>query len=374
MIDTQQDLMLPQKIVSVVRRVLLAWFRVNQRQLPWRQEYLPYHVWISEIMGQQTQMDRVVVYFSRWIEQFPDIATVAAASEQSILKAWEGLGYYSRARNIQKTAVLLTEQYGDQIPADYRQLLALPGIGPYTAAAILSIAFNQDVPVLDANVERLFVRLLDIDQPVKAAATQSVLRTTAAGLLPSGKARLFNQALMEFGALICTPRNPACCQCPLAGCCQSRQQDTVHNRPIRTKNNKTIDIVMACAIIFHQGRYYIQQRKADDVWGSLWEFPGGRLKQGENPEQAALREVEEETELNVKNLTPYAVVVHHYTKYRVTLHSFNCVLADMNSSPVLHAASQYQWVKVNKLPDFPFPAGHRQLVAKLCANCSMNKS
>ena len=349
----------------VIQQKLLAWFSANQRDFPWRLTYDSYQVWISEIMGQQTQMDRVVVYFKRWIRQFPDVAAVAGATEQEILKAWEGLGYYSRAKNIQRTARVLVNDYGGRIPADLNDLLGLPGIGPYTAAAILSIAYNKPSPLLDANVERLFSRLLDLDHPVKKAPAPAGLRMLAGDLLPEGRARLFNQALMEFGALVCRPKRPKCTNCPLRSHCLALQHDTVDLRPVVAAKGKKIEIEMACGIIIRQGKVFIQQRMGDDVWGGLWEFPGGRLRAGELPEQAARREIMEETEFSVSGVRFFATVVHHYTKYRVTLHGFICRLHGKNSTPVLHAASRYRWVSVADLSEFPFPAGHRQLVVRL---------
>lgn len=344
---------------------LLAWFAVHQRPLPWRRTYSPYHVWISEIMGQQTQMERVAVYFQRWIDQFPDLAAIAAAPEQEILKAWEGLGYYSRARNIQRTAQQLLAIGQAEIPAQYHQLLALPGIGPYTAAAISSIAFNLPHPLLDANVERLFARLADIDSPLKQGASQKRLAAMAETLLHRDDPRSFNQALMELGALVCTPKKPDCGHCPVRPHCRALRLDTVDLRPLPAVRQQRIDIVMACGIIRRGPLFFIQQRLADDLWGGLWEFPGGRLEEGETPIQAAAREVEEETGWQVRELTPFTTVVHHYTRYRVTLHGFFCRLPDPPTAPVLTAASQYAWVDRAALTGYPYPAGHRQLVVAL---------
>ena len=351
--------------IDDLRRRLLDWFAIHQRPLPWRTTYAPYHVWIAEIMGQQTQMDRVAQYYSRWLERFPDVAAVAAAPELAILKAWEGLGYYSRARNLHSAAKqLVAEGLGD-VPADYDHLRALPGIGPYTAAAILSIAFNQPHALLDANVERLFARLADIGRPIKQAPTRKKLAAMADALLDRQQPRLFNQALMELGALVCTPKKPTCGACPLRDHCRALRADTVEFRPLPTDKQKKIDIVMACGIIRRDGCYFIQQRRADDIWGGLWEFPGGRLEDGETPEQAALREIREETGWEVDNLSPLTTVIHHYTRYRVTLHGFLCTLPANAAEPILTAASQSAWVTFDQLERYPFPAGHRQLVTAL---------
>ncbi|MCI5137725.1 MAG: A/G-specific adenine glycosylase [Candidatus Electrothrix sp. AR1] len=286
--------------------------------------------------------------------------------EQEVIKAWEGLGYYSRVRNIRKAADILVQEYGAELPDNEQQLLALPGIGPYTAAAILSIAFNRPVPLLDANVERILCRLDNIDQPVMQAATRKLLLQRCSALLPQDDARNFNQALMEFGALVCTPKKPTCTACPLLQYCRSYALDIVDLRPIPGKKEKRIDISMACGIIQYGDRFYIQQRLEKDVWGGLWEFPGGRIKEGESPEQAAVREIIEETEFQVTDLRPFATTVHHYTKYRVTLEAFFCTLQDNQlTEPVLHAASQYKWVTFNELSTFAFPAGHRQLIKKM---------
>lgn len=352
--------------IREMRRRLLAWFADNQRSLPWRQDYHPYQVWIAEIMGQQTQMERVAEYFSRWMQLFPDVASLARAPEQAVLKAWEGLGYYSRAHNIRRTAQLLLEQHAGQIPADQQTLLALPGIGPYTAAAILSIGFNQPCPLVDANVERVFARLHDLEEPVKETTGKKTVQQLAALYFDRDAPRAFNQALMELGALVCTPKNPNCHVCPLQQDCLAFARDTVALRPVLRKRPGRIDISMACAIIEHDGLIYIQQRLADDIWGGLWEFPGGRLEAGETPAEAALREVLEETGWQVLLGTDYRTVTHYYTRYRVTLHSFFCTLQKGQSlEPSLNAASHYAWVEVATLLQYPFPAGHRQLAASL---------
>lgn len=357
---------LEENAIREVRARLLAWFAENQRPLPWRQNYEPYQVWIAEIMGQQTQMERVAEYFNRWMQLFPDVATLARAPEQAVLKAWEGLGYYSRAHNIRRTAQVLLEEHEGQIPQDEQTLLALPGIGPYTAAAILSIGFNRPFPLVDANVERVFARLQDLDEPVKGTAGKKAVRELAALFLERDAPRAFNQALMELGALVCTPKNPECRFCPLTPHCLALTRDTVALRPVLSKRPGRIDISMACGIIERHGLIYIQQRLENDIWGGLWEFPGGRLEEGETPAQAATREILEETGWQVRLKNSYRTVIHYYTRYRVTLHSFFCSLeAGQSLEPTLTAASRHAWVDKATLLQYPFPAGHRQLVAGL---------
>lgn len=347
---------------SALQQALLDWFAMHGRDLPWRRAYKPYHIWISEIMLQQTQMDRVVGYFERWLERFPDLAALAAADEEQILKAWEGLGYYTRARNLHKAARIMAAEYGGRIPADHAALLRLPGIGRYTAGAIMSLAFNHNYPVVDANVERLFARLDDIDSPVKEAGNRRYIWQRVQKLLPDGQARLFNQALMELGALICTPKNPRCPACPLMLHCRARRGNTVARRPVLKEKQGTVLIEMATGLLIHQGRVFIQKRPAAGVWADLWEFPGGRIEQGESPAEALIREYREETELEIRDLEKARIVKHSYTRYRVTLHCYFCRLTDHAASPNLHAAQEYRWVAPAELHNFAFPTGHRQFI------------
>lgn len=348
-----------------LHQTLCSWFDTKQRSLPWRQDYIPYQVWISEIMLQQTQMERVTLFFDRWLQQFPDIHSLAQASEDKVLKCWEGLGYYSRARNILKCARIIVRDYDGIIPSDPKTLLTLPGIGPYTAGAIASIAYNLPVPLVDANISRLFARLFDIDIPLSQA--QKLLWQKAEELVPQDQARTFNQGLMELGALICTPKNPACPQCPLILFCSAHKNDLVTERPIPQKGKAQITIEMATGILSHQGQLFIQQRLADDVWGSLWEFPGGRLKEGEEPEQAVVREFFEETGFMVRINKKITTTIHHYTRYKVILHCFLCSFDGLNldnelPDPILYAAQEYRWASFSELANFAFPAGHRKLL------------
>ncbi len=347
---------------TIIQQQLLLWFQDEGRALPWRKKYDPYHVWISEIMLQQTQMERGVEYFQRWIDRLPDIVAVADAEEEEILKLWEGLGYYARARNLHKTARIIKDNYYGRLPKEHGTLLTLPGIGPYTASAIASIAFNQDFPVVDANVERIFARIFDIDAPLKHKDTKKKMDKLAWRLLPSGNSRQFNQALMEFGGLVCTPKNPLCAICPIAQQCQALLRGVVHERPLPRKGKKVIPIEMATGILFHDDQIFIQKRLENDIWGGLWEFPGGRLEEGEQADEAMVREFLEETELQVEVCEKITTVVHHYTRYKVILHCFTCRFRLGFENPVLHAAQESRWIQPKDLHVYGFPAGHRKLI------------
>lgn len=351
------------------QNALLRWFHGNNRELPWRDKYNPYHIWLSEIMLQQTQMERGIRYFERWLCRYPDIAAVASSSLDEILKYWEGLGYYARARNLHKAAKVMCDEYGGRVPESYEQLLSLPGIGSYTASAIASIAFNQDVVVVDANVERVFSRLFDIDAPLKNKGVHQRITGMARDLLPLGRAREFNQGLMDLGGMVCTPKNPDCGVCPVSANCLAYKGNFVEDRPVKGTKESQVHIEMATALLFHQGTIFIQQRKEDDIWGGLWEFPGGRLKQNEAPEAAVVREYMEETGFQVGVSRRITTVVHYYTKYKVTLHCFCCRLLQNSLLPNLRAAQKYHWITEDQLSNFGFPAGHRKFIEHLYTAC-----
>lgn len=348
---------------------LLDWFAAARRPLPWREHYAPYGVWVSEIMLQQTQMERGVEYYLRWMKMFPDVAHVAAAPEEELLKAWEGLGYYRRVRNLQAAARVIMQEHGGVFPSDFDAIRKLPGIGDYTAGAIASIAFNQDVPAVDANVERVFSRLFDIDTPVRERATALRLKGLVERAIPSGRARDFNQALMELGALVCR-KTPDCGCCPVTDSCESLHLGIPGERPVPVPKKAVVPLEVATGVLVHDGRIYVQKRPEEGVWAGFWELPGGRIEAGESPEQAVVREFMEETGFAVRCADKLAVIRHGYTTYRVTLH---CHLlhfdAGSNSTPAdspgLTAASAFRWVRFDELDALTLPAGHRKLVDKL---------
>lgn len=343
---------------------LLHWFRLTKRDLPWRHSYDPYHVWISEIMLQQTQMDRGVAYFLRWIERFGDVFAVAAADEQEILKYWEGLGYYARARNLHKAAKVIVSELNGQVPCTHHQLLLLPGIGPYTAAAIASVAGNYDVPVIDANVARVYARLFNIAEPIKDSLVKKRLAEIAEELLPHGQARAFNQALMDLGGLVCTPKNPRCQSCPIAAACAALAAETVAERPVLGAGKSIVTMHKVAGIIFYGEKIYIQQRKPADVWGGLWEFPGGQVEKGA-AKRTVVGAILQDTALTVEKVQHITTVTHQYTHHKIFLDCFLCRLKVENPQPVLRSATAYRWIYPGEIDQFAFPAGPRKLLEYL---------
>lgn len=335
---------------------LIDWFQKNQRDLPWRKSYDPYHVWISEIMLQQTQVATVLPYYERWIARFPSIKEVAEASEDEILKHWEGLGYYSRARNLHKMAKLIKN-----IPPVKKDLLGLPGIGPYTAGAILSIAFNQDEALVDGNVIRVLSRLSN-DHENSRLNTQRFW-TMAEKVLPKGQARDFNQGLMELGALICTAKSPQCGQCPLFDSCQARAAGTAESLPNRGPKQVKERIQVAIAIIEDGDKVFIQKRPSKGLMGGLWEFPGGKVDKDETIEDALRREIQEEMGIVLRDVREFKQIKHVYTRFKVELH---CYLASYARGTVkLSAATEGKWVKKSQLKDYAFPAANGRLIEAL---------
>lgn len=347
--------------------LLLSWFRKTKRDLPWRHSYDPYHVWVSEIMLQQTQMDRGVSYFNRWVGRFPTVSAVADADEDEIFQQWEGLGYYARARNLHKAAKRIANEFNGVVPSDYDTLISLPGIGPYTAAAIASIAGNHDVAVVDANVNRVFARIFDIATTIKERRAQKLVRTLVDQLLPRGKARQYNQALMDFGGLVCTPKAPLCSGCPVREFCRSFELGLVELRPVLKKPKQSVYIHRVAGLVVHDGKIYMQKRPSNVVWGGLWEFPGGETKveKDELGSLAVAKEVRGDTSLVVRENRFLARVKHQFTHHKITLDCYLCSLEGEVTSPRLRVASAYRWVTPREMDELGCPSGVRKIIEYL---------
>lgn len=340
---------------------LLDWFRISKRPLPWREHYSAYEVWISEVMLQQTQMGRGVAYFQRWMSRFPDVASVAAAPEEEILRYWEGLGYYRRARFLHQAAQAIVERHQGVIPSSQAELAALPGLGSYTAAAILAIAFEQDIVPVDANVERVFSRLLNIDTPIKKQAAASVVKCEAHRLLPSGQARDYAQALMELGALVCG-KSPRCGDCPLARWCEAHRLGLERERPVTQAKAETVPVTSAHGILIVEKHVLLFQRPQSGLWGGMWEFPGTDAT-ADAPASAVLKAYST-FGISAELLAPLGPVQHGYTNHRLTAHFFRLALTEELSMAELSeklGAIPHRFVRWDKTGELAMPAHHRKM-------------
>ena len=259
--------------MNIIQDTLLKWFEANRRDLPWRHDPIPYEVWLSEVILQQTRVSQGMDYYLRFIERWPTVVDLAKASEEEVLKMWQGLGYYSRARNLHHCAQQVTSVYEGQFPADYEQLKQLKGIGDYTAAAIASIAFNLPHAVVDGNVYRVLARLYDIDTPININEGQKLFAQLAEDLLNRKQPGLHNQAMMEFGALHCTPKNPSCLLCPLQAQCLAFAHQTVMQRPVKLQKVKVTTRYFNYLVIKTNDGIYLRKRSDNDIWKNLYDFP-----------------------------------------------------------------------------------------------------
>lgn len=271
-------------------RLLVEWYKKNKRDLPWRHSTDPYIIWISEIILQQTRVAQGLDYFRRFTERFPDVLSLAAADEDEVLKYWQGLGYYSRARNLHSAAKTIRDVYGGQFPQTYKEVLSLKGVGEYTAAAIVSFAWNLPYPVVDGNVYRVLSRLYALDTPIDSTRGKRLFTELAASLLDPKQAGVHNQAVMELGALQCVPQHPDCPACPLSAKCQAYASGLVHSFPVKQNKTKTRDRYFHYFHIIYKGQTWLNRRSGRDIWNGLYEFP---LIETDSPlDFADLRETE----------------------------------------------------------------------------------
>ena len=311
-------------------------------------------------MLQQTRVETVIPYFERWMARFPNITTLAQASQQNVLAAWEGLGYYSRARNLYRAARIVESEMGGELPRQASALQELPGIGRYTAGAIASIAFGQDEPALDGNIRRVLARFFNLTEPARSPAGERRLWELAAENLPPGRAGDYNQALMDLGATICTPRTPDCSSCPLFSGCQSRILGVQEERPISRAKPAIPHYIVTAAVINRGQQVLIAQRPPDGLLGGLWEFPGGKLQSGEDLAACLQREICEELGVEIEVGDALGVYRHAYTHFRVTLHAYFCTLRN-GGRPHAIQVDDVRWVTPLELSDYPMGKIDRQI-------------
>jgi len=354
------------KIIQCIQKSLLDWYQREKRDLPWRNTHDPYHILVSEFMLQQTQVKTVIPYYHRWLKSFPNPGVLAKARESKVLKHWEGLGYYSRARNLHRSAKLMVNEFNGKVPDAWDEISKLPGFGRYTAGAVLSIAFGQKVPVLDGNVKRVLSRLLRLKENGSSPASENRLWQVAEKILPQRLPGDFNQALMELGATVCLPQNPLCLLCPLNTVCRANRDNVQKHFPPAKVKAVTKKIEVSAAVIHRNGKTYIQQRPKKGLMGGLWEFPGGKIEKGESPEECLVREIAEELGVQIKIKEKIMTIKHSYTKFRVTLHVFICTIQAGRIRAT--CCEQWKWVSPQNINQFPFPAANVKILDHLKNN------
>jgi A/G-specific adenine glycosylase len=341
------------------RRRLLGWYRRHKRDLPWRRTGDPYAIWISEIMLQQTTVGAVAPFYERWLRTFPDIRALAKSPLRKVLKSWQGLGYYQRARNLHAAAKVFDRRFASRIPDDYDILRSIPGFGPYTTAAVMSLAFRCPFPVLDANVRRVMMRLLALHGQADVRHDKAI-SSRLDELMSRRAPGDFNQAMMELGALVCRSRAPLCHACPVQPSCVAygRGEQELIPRPKKV-SYRSVEAVVG--VIEDGGRILIQRRPDKGLLAGLWEFPGGKMRPGESRTRALAREIREETGAEIVTPRFLMTVDHSYTNHKVTLHAYRCAL---RTAPTLTPA-RLKWVRLRDLGKFPFPSGSAKIIRRL---------
>lgn len=347
---------------SDFQKKLIDWFLAHKRDLPWRSQ--PRNAWftlLSEVMLQQTRVDQVLPYFEKFVKRFPTIQDFAQAERDEILLMWEGLGYYSRARNLHETAKSIVSTFKGVIPSDYQTLLSIKGIGPYTAAAIASQVFQQPHAVVDGNVIRVLARYTGIQEDVSSSKTKKIVQEIADSLMDRSQAGTFNEAIMELGATVCKPKNPLCEKCPISQGCVALHSVQTDAIPYKAPKKKVPHHHIGIGVIFnHEGKLLIAKRPDDKMLGGLWEFPGGKQEKGETIEETIIREFEEEVGIHIHLEKPYPPIKHAYSHFKITLQAWRGRLISGEAQP--KESSEIRWIEPDELTNYAFPKANRKLV------------
>jgi A/G-specific adenine glycosylase len=350
--------------IAPLRANLLAWYHAHKRDLPWRGERSAYRIWVSEVMLQQTQVLTVTPYYHAFVARFPTLADLAAASREEVLKAWEGLGYYNRAHNLHLAAGEVMEKHAGQVPERYIELRQLPGLGDYTAGAVASIAFGEAVPALDVNAKRVLARVFAIQTQLNLSPAVGQLKEIAAALVPPATPGDWNQALIELGATLCTPKSPNCAACPIQSFCQGFALGLQQSLPVKPARKPLPHYNVAAAVIREGKQILIAQRPPGGMLGGLWEFPGGKQEAGETLPECLRREIQEELGIEIEVGELLVTVKHSYTHFKITLHAFEC--RRLEGEPQTLGVADWRWVTPEEFADLPFPRTDLKIIEAMC--------
>ena len=341
------------------KKPLLSWYHKNSRKLPFRGSKNPWKILVSEIMLQQTTMETILNRYPLFIEQFPTISSLAQATEQEALKAWEGLGYYRRVKNLRNTALICCQKFNGQLPKKYSELILLPGIGEYTAAAISSICHNEKKAAIDGNVTRVISRFFSIEENVSRSIGLKKIKSLANKVLNSEFPGDHNQAIMDLGSMVCTPKNPKCLSCPVSKNCSGFNSGDATKYPVKNKKNKSPEVDVAIASIKENGKILLVQRPAGTMLEGLWELPGGKVEKNESIKEACVREIREETGMSIKVNRKMGMVKHAYTHLKVRLHIFEASIKNHNKN----GSRKLIWTNINEIETLPIPTGTKKALS-----------
>lgn len=335
---------------------ILNWYDQYKRDLPWRDSQDPYHIWLSEIMLQQTKVESVIPYYTRWLEKYPRLIDVSNAKEGDLLKLWEGLGYYNRCRNFKKSADIVRNVYNGKIPSNYDDLIKLPGVGQYTASAILSIAYEKSFPALDGNITRVMARVLKMKK--LSLYNKQIISRRVQQWMECGSPGKINQALMDIGNQICKPNQAHCYKCPIENFCGAVQTISPESYPTPKHKSPIPKYDVVTGLIWKKGQFLILCREDKNHLGGLWEFPGGKLKNGENKIQALIREIKEECGLEIKVEQEIGSIKHIYSHFSIAMTLFQCKMINGQN---VQANQPFKWIKPHQIKVLPFPKANHKL-------------
>lgn len=346
---------------NALRRALLRWYQREARDLPWRRTHDPYAIWVSETMLQQTRVETVIPYYERFLERFPTVETLADADADDLMEHWAGLGYYRRARNLQAAARRVVDEHDGNLPEEIDDLLALPGVGRYTAGAVASIAFDRPAPVVDGNVARVFARIFGIREDVRSAPVQALLWEKAEALARGHRPGDLNQAVMELGATVCTPKAPKCSACPVAKLCMARMDGDPEALPVKSAKKAPKRVLAVAARLARNGRFLAVRRPPEGLLGGLWELPGGEFQPGETPEAAITRNLRERLGLKAKACQLLGTVEHVFTHRLLTLHVLR---VEVGAGRIRRREyDAHRWLAERALGELPLSKVARKVIA-----------
>ena len=346
---------------------LLAWYDDRSLTLPWRNSNDPYKIYLSEVMLQQTQVKTVLPYYKKWVNKYPTVQSVANATQEQILKQWEGLGYYSRARNFHKSCQIIALKFDGSIPTFPEEFSKLPGVGPYISAAVMSIAFHHPLPAVDTNAIRVAARqkMVKLSSPADSKIINRYLSDNIAINRPGD----FNQAIMDLGREICKSDNPKCTICPVSKFCKALVNNFVDKYPVKIKPAKKPHYNIAAGIIWNKGQILISKRRENGLLGGLWEFPGGKIEKGENAQTCIIREVKEELGVLVQPTSFLKQIKHAYTHFSITMDAYHCDY--LQGTPQSIGCDNWKWITPEEIRLLPFPKANHKLFDKIIVSESI---